>query len=138
MTDEVEGAFLRHEEVQRRTAWGRRVVAAGALVLAAGAAVALAGPTGAGVVVLGAGAVVLGVGAGSLFELRRLQRLRLGHGIDVAPFAPPPFRPGHPAPCPRCGTPGYLERIDSRNRRQWHRCQRCEHRWSLRIPERPR
>jgi len=48
--------------------------------------------------------------------------------IDLREPARPEF--GKPTRCPQCSTPGYLDRIDIRNRVMHQRCPSCWHRWT--------
>lgn len=55
-------------------------------------------------------------------------------GAEVAiDEAGPGIEPGVPAPCPDCGGPGYLERIDLASNRQLELCRPCGTRWSRPI-----
>jgi predicted RNA-binding Zn-ribbon protein involved in translation (DUF1610 family) len=50
--------------------------------------------------------------------------------IDLRDPPQPPRREfGKPTRCPQCGEPGYLDRIDVRNRVMHQRCPNCWHRW---------
>lgn len=39
----------------------------------------------------------------------------------------------NPDPCPRCGSPGYLEHIDMRRRTQTQRCRPCGNWWETEL-----
>lgn len=38
---------------------------------------------------------------------------------------------GRPGRCPKCGGPGYLDRIDVIDRVQYEHCTECFHKWSV-------
>jgi Zn ribbon nucleic-acid-binding protein len=47
------------------------------------------------------------------------------------PAGPPPLAWGAPAPCPKCGGPGYIDQIDLRNDVMHQHCVDCWHKYDI-------